>query len=59
MLAYLMLFLALSNAVCLHIAFLPSIFANSFCFHALSWFIDTVCLFHVLSCTTHSAVGFS
>ena len=35
-LAYLMLFAALSNAVCLHNAFLPLIFAN-----ALSWFIDT------------------
>ena len=47
MLAYLMLFAALSNAVCLHNAFLlPLIFANAFCFHALSWFIETVCLFH-------------
>ena len=43
MLAYLMLLAALSNAVCLHNAF----FANAFCFHALSWFIDTVCLFQV------------
>ena len=42
MLAYLMLFAALSNAVCLYnISFLPLIFANAFCFHALSWFIDT------------------
>ena len=43
MLAYLMLFTALSNAVCLYNAFLflPLIFANAFCFHALSWFIDT------------------
>ena len=41
-LAYLMLFAALSNAVCLHNAsFLPLISANSFYFHALSWFIDT------------------
>ena len=40
-LAYLMLFAALSNAVCLHNAlFLPLIFVNAFCFHALSWFID-------------------
>ena len=39
--AYLMLFVALSNAVCLYNAFLPLIFANAFCFHALSWFIDT------------------
>ena len=42
LLAYLMLFAALSNAVCLHNAsFLPLIFANAFCFHALSWLIDT------------------
>ena len=37
MLAYLMLFAALSNSVCLYNAY----FANAFCFHALSWFIDT------------------
>ena len=36
MLAYLMLFAALSDAVCLHNAFLPLILANAFCFHALS-----------------------
>ena len=47
MLAYLMLFAALSNAVCLHNAFFLLIFANAFCFHALSWFIDTVCLIQV------------
>ena len=41
MLAYLMLFAALCNAVCLYNAFLY-IFANAFCYHALSWFIDTV-----------------
>ena len=42
MLACLMLFAALYNAVRLHNAFsLPLIFANAFCFHALSWFIDT------------------
>ena len=40
-LAYLMLFAALSNAVCLHNAFLPLISANAFYFHVLSWFIDT------------------
>ena len=48
-LAYLMLFAALTNAVCLYNAsflsfvsiFLPLIFQNAFCFHALSWFIDT------------------
>ena len=41
MLAYLKLFAALSNAVCLHNAFFLLIFENAFCFHALSWFIDT------------------
>ena len=35
MLAYLMLF------VCIMLLFLPLIFANAFCFHSLSWFIDT------------------
>ena len=55
MLSYLMLFAAISNAVCLHNAFFTLIFANSFCLHALSRFIDTVCLFHVLICIMHSA----
>ena len=42
MLAYLMWFAALSNAVCLYNAFfLLSIFAIAFCFHALSWFVDS------------------
>ena len=46
-LAYLMLFAALTNAVCLYNAsFLPLISANAFYFHALSLFIDTDCLFH-------------
>ena len=41
-LAYLMLLAALSNTFCLHNAsFLPIISANAFCFHVLSWFIDT------------------
>ena len=41
-LAYLMLFAALSNAVCLHDAsFLPMIYAIAFYLHVLSWFIDT------------------
>ena len=41
-LAYLMLFAASSNAVCLYNAsFLPMTFANAFYFHVLSWFIDT------------------
>ena len=42
MLAYIMLFAALSNAVCLYNAsFFPFISANAFCFHALSWSIVT------------------
>ena len=41
MLVYLMLFAALSNAVCMHNAFSILIFANAFCFHALFWFVDT------------------
>ena len=45
MLAYLMQFTALFNAVCLYDAFFPLIFANAFCFQALSWVVDTVCLF--------------
>ena len=41
-LAYLMLFAALSNAVCLYNAsLLPMISAIAFYFHVLSWFIDT------------------
>ena len=40
--AYLMLFAALSNAVCLHnFLFLPLISAKAFCFHVLSWFLDS------------------
>ena len=42
MLTYLMLLAALCNAVCLNNAFFNLlIFANAFCYHALSWFIDT------------------
>ena len=41
-LAYLMLFAALTNTVCLYNpSFLPLISANAFYFHALSLFIDT------------------
>ena len=41
-LAYLMLFAALTNAVCFYNAsFLPLISGNAFYFHALSLFIDT------------------
>ena len=42
MLAYLMLFAALFNTVCLHkTCFFPMTLANAFCFYALSWIIDT------------------
>ena len=49
LLAYLMLFAALSNAVCFYnVFFFFSIdFCKCFLFHALSLFIDTVCLFQV------------
>ena len=41
-LAYLMLLAALSKAVCSYNAsFFKLIFANAFCYYALSWFIDT------------------
>ena len=56
MLAYLMLFAALSNAVCLYNAsFFPFIYANAFipCFVLV--YCHIVCLFHVLTCTMHSA----
>ena len=47
-LAYLMLFAALSNAACLHNAsFLPLIFANAFYFHTLSLFIDTLFVYFI------------
>ena len=56
MLDLLMLFAALFNAVCLYNAyFLPLTFANAFCFHALSWFGDTLCLFQILFCIMLSA----
>ena len=56
LLAYLMLFAALSNAVCLYNAsFFPMISTIAFYFHVSSWFIDTVCLYHVLICIMHSA----
>ena len=55
-LAYLILFAALSTAVCLYNAsFLPMISAIAFYFHVFSWFIYTVCLFYVLICIMHSA----
>ena len=48
MLVYLMLFAALYNAVCLYNAFFDAIdFCKCSMFHALSLFIDIVCLFQV------------
>ena len=43
MLAYIMLFAALSNAVCLYndFFFFANDFWKCFLFHGLSWFIDT------------------
>ena len=43
MLAYLMVFAAFLNAFCLYNAFfffLATDFANAFCFHAFTWFVD-------------------
>ena len=62
MLAYLKLFAALTNAVCLNNAsFLPLICANAFYFHALSLFISffkfasctvlLICLFFLILCS--------
>ena len=54
MLVYLMLFAALSNAVCLHNAFLLLIFANAFCFMPClglltnSLFISSMIFHHAL-----------
>ena len=55
-LAYLMLFAALTNAVCLYNAsFLPLISANAIYFHFLSFFYwHIVCLFHFFICIMHS-----
>ena len=41
MLAYLLLFAALSNAVCLYNDFFAIDFCKCFLFHALSSFVDT------------------
>ena len=54
-LAYLMLFAALSSAICLYNAsFLPLISANAFYFHVFSLFIDTWFVYFIFlfaSCT--------
>ena len=63
MLAYIMFFAALTNAVCLHNAlFLLLIFANAFCFHVLSWIIDTYFVYFKYdfeSCTAFNLLVFS
>ena len=41
--------------VCIMLLCFPMISAIAFYFHVLSWFIDTVCLFHVLICIMHNA----
>ena len=47
-LAYLMLFAALTNAVvCIMLLFLPLISANAFYFHVLSLFIDTYFVYFI------------
>ena len=60
--AYLMLFTALFNAVCLHsVFFLYLTFGNAFCVHALSWVIDTAFYFkyYFASCTVFLICWFS
>ena len=57
MFAYLMLFAALSNAVCLYNAsFLLFIFTNAFCFHTLSWFIDTQFIYFKCDLASHTVL---
>ena len=69
-LAYLMLFAALTNAVCLNNAssFFSLICANAFYFHALSLFISfflfasctvlLICLFFLIICSHHCCFFF-
>ena len=55
-LAYIMLFAALSNAVCLHNAyFLPKIFEMLFVFMILLGLLSVACLVQILLCIMHSA----
>ena len=57
MFAYLMLFAALSNAICLYNAsFFDIDFCKCFLFSCFVLvYCHIVCLFHVLTCTMHSA----
>ena len=55
-LAYLMLFAALSNVVCLHNASFFHLFLQMLLFSCFVLvYCHIVCLFHVLTCTMHSA----
>ena len=60
-LAYLMLFATLSNAVCLHNASFSAInFCKCFLFSCfILVYLHIVCLFHVLICIMHSALNLS
>ena len=52
--AYLILFAALSNAVCLHSAYFFAIDYCKFFFSCFVLFVNTVCLFLYLFCIMHS-----
>ena len=55
-LAYLMLFAALSNAVCLYVVFFTIDFCKCFLFSCFVLvYCHIVCLFHVFICIMHSA----
>ena len=62
MLAFLMLFAALFNSVCLYNAFLAIEFFKCFFFHALSWVIDAYFVhfkYYLASCTVLLICWFS
>ena len=60
MLAYLMVFAALSNAVSLYNAsFLPLIYTNALCFHALCWYLTHSLFISCIVCIIHSAFNLS
>ena len=53
MLAYVILFVC----IMLFLSFLAIDLCKCFLLNALSWFIDTVCLFQALFCLMHSALN--
>ena len=53
MLAYLMVFAALSIAVCLYNAHFSIYLCKGFLFSCFVFYCHIVCLFHVLTCTMH------